>query len=92
MRTGKDIPAHILAAPADDAIVAYPDEPLRVIVFRMAESGLTEMPVVGRRDGKVVGAIALADLLKARGRVLDAERRRERVLGKQLRLPRRKVS
>jgi chloride channel protein, CIC family len=90
MRTGKDIPAHILPGPAEDAIVAYPDEPLRLIVFRMAESGLTELPVIGRRDRRVVGAIALADLLKARGRVLEAERRRERVLGKRLRLPRRK--
>ena len=73
------------------AVAAYvADEPLCAVVFRIAESGVTEMPVIGRRDGKVVGAIALADLLKARGRVLDAERRRERVLGKRLRLPRRK--
>jgi hypothetical protein len=63
---------------------------MRVVVFRMAETGLTELPVVGRRDVRVIGAIALADLLKARGRVLDAEHRRERVLGKRLRLPQRK--
>jgi CBS domain-containing protein len=29
--------------------VAYPDEPLRVVVNRMAESGLTRFPVVDRR-------------------------------------------
>ena len=29
-------------------IVAYPDEPLRVIVYRMAETGLTRFPVVER--------------------------------------------
>ena len=62
-------------------VVAYPDEPLRVIVHRMAETGLTRFPVVERggdvacrRDG------ALDDLLKARARNLDAEQRRERVL------------
>ena len=48
------------------AVAAYvADEPLCAVVFRIAESGVTEMPVIGRRDGKVVGAIALADLLKA---------------------------
>ena len=29
-------------------MVAYPDEPLRVIVHRMAETGLTRFPVVDR--------------------------------------------
>src|SRR5262249_16676815 len=27
-------------------VVAYPDEPLRVVVYRMAETGLTRLPVV----------------------------------------------
>lgn len=64
-----------------DAQVAYPDEPLRVVVYRMAESGLTRFPVV-ERDGskKLVGMVSLDDLLKARTQALDAERRRERVL------------
>ena len=66
-------------------VVAYEDEPLRVVVFRMAETGYTELPVVSREDGAVVGTIALADLLTARTRILDAERRRERVLGSWLR-------
>jgi CBS domain-containing protein len=62
-------------------IVAYPDEPLRVIVHRMADSGLTRFPVVERGPaGKLLGMIALDDLLKARVRNLEAERRRERVL------------
>jgi CBS domain-containing protein len=88
MRTG---PAVLLDAtvPDDDAIVAYPDEPLRMIVFRMAETGVTELPVIGRGDRKLIGMIALADLLKARGRILDAEFRRERVLGTRLRRDRR---
>jgi CIC family chloride channel protein len=60
---------------------AFPDEPLRVVVYRMAETGLTRLPVVQRNDsGKLVGMVSLDDLLKARVRSLDAERRRERVL------------
>jgi H+/Cl- antiporter ClcA len=61
-------------------IVAHPDESLRVVVYRMAETGLTRFPVVNR-DGTLVGMIALTDLLKARALNLEAERRRERVLG-----------
>jgi chloride channel protein, CIC family len=67
------------------AVIAYEDEPLRMVVFRMAETGLTELPVVARDDHAIVGTIALADLLTARTRILDAERRRERVFGAWLR-------
>jgi len=62
-------------------IVAYPDEPLRVVVNRMAETGYTRMPVVEPRDGqKLVGMVGLQDLLRARTRALEEERHRERVL------------
>ena len=61
--------------------IAYPDEPLRLVVYRMAETGLTRLPVVERRDPhKLIGIVALNDLLQARVRDLEAERRRERVL------------
>jgi H+/Cl- antiporter ClcA len=61
-------------------VVAYPDEPLRAVVQRMAASGLTRFPVVERgASGRVVGMIALFDLLEARVRNLEAERRRERI-------------
>ncbi len=64
-----------------DPVVAYPDEPLRAVVYRMAETGLTRFPVVERGNGrKLVGIIALSDLLRARARSLEEERRRERVL------------
>ncbi|HLI29409.1 MAG TPA: CBS domain-containing protein, partial [Chloroflexota bacterium] len=73
-----------------DPVVAYPDEPLRAVVYRMAETGLTRFPVVERGDRrKLVGMISLNDLLKARRQNLEAERRRERVLRLRLRLPRR---
>src|SRR5262249_50193773 len=62
-------------------VVAYPDEPLRVVVYRMAETGLTRLPVVERADShKLVGMISLVDLLKARVRNLESEQRRERLL------------
>jgi len=68
-------------------IVAYPDESLRMIVYRMAETGLTRFPVVDREHRRLVGMIALTDLLKARALNLDAEQRRERVLGANIQLP-----
>jgi CBS domain-containing protein len=79
------------AQPLGDAIerspiVAYADEPLRTIVFRMAETGLTRLPVVAD-DRTLVGMIALTDLLTARTRILESEQRRERVLGARFRLP-----
>jgi len=62
-------------------IVAYPDEPLRAVVYRMAETGYTRLPVVERDNpDRLIGMISLNDLLKARVRNLEEERRRERVL------------
>ncbi len=69
-----------------EPVVAYADEPLRVVVNRMAESGFTRFPVVESEfSGKLVGMIALHDLLRARTRALEAEGLRERVL--RIRLP-----
>lgn len=69
-----------------DPVVAFSDEPLRVVVYRMVESGLTRFPVVNRDDPKrLLGIISLEDLLRARSRNLEEERARERVL--RLRLP-----
>jgi H+/Cl- antiporter ClcA len=62
-------------------VVAYSDEPLRMIAYRMAETGATRLPVVSRQDGAALGIIELSDLLTARSRILDAEQRRERLLG-----------
>lgn len=61
--------------------VAYADEPLRVIVFRMAERGVTRVPVLARgAERKLLGMLSLDDLLHARTRVLTEERDRERVI------------
>jgi len=64
-----------------EPVVAYPDEPLRVVAYRMASTGLTRFPVVARGpERKLVGMISLEDLLKGRALNLEAEQRRERVL------------
>ncbi|HET6958896.1 MAG TPA: chloride channel protein, partial [Vicinamibacterales bacterium] len=70
----------VLADARAAGAVAHADEPLRIIAYRMAERGLTRLPVV-TSDGSTMGVIELADLLTARSRVLDAEQRRERILG-----------
>lgn len=73
----------------ENPVVAYPDESLRVVVHRMAATGLTRFPVVERDNPrKLVGMVSLNDLLKARALNLEAEQRRERVLPLRMALPR----
>jgi CBS domain-containing protein len=75
--------AEILKA---EPLVAHPDEPLRIVVNRMAATSVTRFPVVERSNGNcLVGMISLQDLLKARELSLSEELSRERVL--RLRLP-----
>jgi CBS domain-containing protein len=70
-------------------VVAHGDEPLRAAIHRMAESGLTRMPVVDRSEPpKLLGLVTLKGALKARVRHLEEERRRERVLPISLIVPR----
>jgi CIC family chloride channel protein len=57
------------------AVFASPGESLRVVVYRMAETGNTCLAVEGG------GSVSLEDLLKARVRHLEDETRRTRVLG-----------
>jgi CBS domain-containing protein len=57
----------------------YPDEPCRETAERLATSGNRRLPVVSSQDPtRLVGIVAIADLLKARLRMLDEEARRER--------------
>lgn len=73
-----------------DPVVAYMDEPLRAVVYRMAQTGLTRFPVVERNDPRrIAGLISLNDLLRARERNLEEERQRERILRLHLFSPRR---
>ena len=70
----------VLASPGEP--VAYPDEPLRFAIHRMAARGLTRLPVV-ENEGvhQVIGALSLEDALGARSRLVDEEQHRERTLG-----------
>jgi H+/Cl- antiporter ClcA/CBS domain-containing protein len=65
----------------DHPVVAYPDETLRTVAYRMAECGVTRLPVVASRtDRRLVGLIALPQLLEGRLRDLKEAREAERVL------------
>ena len=68
-----------------EPVVARTDEPLRLVVMRMAETGFTRLPVLDAETGKLAGVISLRDMLLARVRNLNEERQRERVF--QMRLP-----
>jgi CIC family chloride channel protein len=69
-----------------DPVVTGPHEPLRLVVNRMAATGLTRFPVVKSSSEPVLmGMIGLHDLLKAREFTIEEEHRRERVL--RVRLP-----
>jgi H+/Cl- antiporter ClcA len=76
----READASVMADAKAHGVVAYGDEPLRVVAYRMAEKELTRLQVVSR-DGATLGVIELSDLLSARARILDAEHRRERHLG-----------
>jgi chloride channel protein, CIC family len=68
-------------------VETFPDEPLRAVVYVMAEKGITRLPVVERKTRKFLGLVSLDDLLKARTRHLEEERRREQVLNLRFFLP-----
>jgi len=62
-------------------VVAFAGEPLRMVVQRMAESGVTRLPVVDSPNSRrLVGMISLSGLLRARAQNLEEERTRDRVL------------
>ena len=62
-------------------VVAFPDEPLRVVTNRMIAAKVGRVPVVSpEHPDRLIGLVTRSDLLKARQRMLDEEERRERVL------------
>ena len=83
---GRGAAAQLASILRTHPVVAYPDESLRMVVYRMAETGLTRFPVVVRNHA-LVGMFALTDLLQARALTLEAEHRRERVLGTRIAMP-----
>jgi chloride channel protein, CIC family len=63
-----------------ESVNAHAGEPLRIVVNRMAESGITRMPVIDGETQKLLGLVTLEDLLKARTRHVEEERHREQVI------------
>jgi len=76
---------------SDHLATAYPDETLRDVANRMAEHGVTRMPVIARGPGReIVGIITLPAMLAGRLRDLQEERDSERIL--QIARPRHRLS
>jgi H+/Cl- antiporter ClcA len=68
--------------------IVFASDTLRTAVGHMAERGLTALIAVNPANARhVVGKVALHDLLKARARHLEDERRRERILAFEYLLP-----
>ena len=66
---------------SDPVAHAHPDETLREVAYRMAEHGVTRMPVLSRGPRReLVGVITLPALLEGRLRDLQEERDSERIL------------
>ncbi|HVA85150.1 MAG TPA: chloride channel protein [Candidatus Saccharimonadales bacterium] len=69
-----------------DIVVGYPDETLRSAADRMSERGVGVLPVVERKDrARLLGLVTQFDLLRARDRLVNEERHRERILRVRLR-------
>ncbi|MBZ5622454.1 MAG: CBS domain-containing protein, partial [Acidobacteriia bacterium] len=81
VREGSSPARRLSDVATQNPVVAYAGEPLRAVVYRMAETGFTRFPVVdGEETPTLVGMVSLDDLLRARTRSLEEERHRERVL------------
>jgi CBS domain-containing protein len=66
---------------SDHLATAYPDDTLRDVAYRMAEHGVTRMPVIARGARReIVGIITLPAMLAGRLRDLQEERDSERII------------
>jgi chloride channel protein, CIC family len=78
---GRDGPQLVHQAMHQLQATAFADEVLRSVADRMAGLGVGVIPVVDRDDpGRLVGLLTQFDLLMARQKLLEEERRAERVL------------
>ncbi|MDF3886258.1 chloride channel protein [Cupriavidus basilensis] len=77
MQTGR-----ALMAPLQPHQVLLPAQTARLAAGRMAELGVSRLPVVADPDSmRLVGVVSLRDLLRPSGQVLHEETRRERLRG-----------
>jgi chloride channel protein, CIC family len=81
LEAGEPLPQTVGQAMTTDVVVAHPDDTLRDVAYRMAEAGVTRMPVVARGpQPRLLGVVTLPALLAGRLRDLQEERDTERVL------------
>ena len=81
LRTHADAPSTLVMAVSEMPHCLTSSETLKASVERMARHGLTHLVVMNPSDPrKLVGTLALHDVLKARNIHLQDEQRRERVL------------
>jgi chloride channel protein, CIC family len=79
--TNSEVPQTVGEAMTTDVVVAYPDDTLRDVANRMAEFGVTRMPVVARGpDEMLLGVVTLPALLAGRLRDIEEDREAERIL------------
>ncbi|MGO4808966.1 chloride channel protein [Cupriavidus sp. 2MCAB6] len=77
MQTGRT-----LMAPLQPHQVLLPAQTARIAAGRMAELGVSRLPVVADPESmRLVGVVSLRDLLRPSGQVLHEETRRERLRG-----------
>jgi CBS domain-containing protein len=69
-------------------VTAFADEPLGIVLNRMANTGFTRLPVLSREQPRrLEGMLTLTQTLKAKRRHLEEESRRERVNAVDLLVP-----
>jgi hypothetical protein len=78
---GQHMSAPIVIIPASDsgAPHAFPGEPVRAVLHRMLDTGVTVVDVVDPETRQRLGQLSLTSILEARQRIFDDERTRERM-------------
>ncbi|WP_413993739.1 chloride channel protein [Labrys okinawensis] len=62
--------------------VAYPDEYLEALADRLATVNIAHLPVISRKDERLVGYIGWKDLMRVRAKVQSEDRHRAALFGK----------
>ena len=89
LESGEELPRTVGQAMTRAVVVAHPDDTLRDVAYRMAETRVTRMPVVERGPHpRLVGIVTLPALLAGRLRDLQEDREAERILRLNARLRR----
>jgi CBS domain-containing protein len=69
------------ALPEQDVLIGYPDEQVGKLADRMVAADVGRVPILDRKDGKLIGIVARKDLLRVRAKLDAEERERDRFLG-----------